>query len=102
MNPEYSHFHDGFEIPMIVTTKIMVVRVVMPGQCFGGASHLHFQDERVSQVRNQQKLSLLPHSAGFLLGLLSYPEDGGSIFLLNDELPPNYMALQPGRLYSFC
>jgi hypothetical protein len=37
-------------------------------------------------------LSFLLASAGFLLGLLFNPEDGGDIFLCNVGLPPEYMA----------
>jgi hypothetical protein len=71
---------------MTMPTNIMVLRAVVPsnldgGQCFRGTYHLHFQDQIVNQARNQQKLSSLPGSAGFLLGLLFYPEDGSSIFL---------------------
>jgi hypothetical protein len=35
--------------------------------------------------------------AGYLLGLLFNPEDGGSIFLRNGELLPDYEALHAKR-----
>jgi hypothetical protein len=44
-------------------------------------------------------LSFLPASAGFLLGLLFGPEDGGDV-TSNIRLSSNYVALQPSRLYS--
>jgi hypothetical protein len=44
------------------------------------------------------KLSLLPASAGFLLGLLFDPEDGGNVLLRNMVFSPNYTELQPRRL----
>jgi hypothetical protein len=34
------------------------------------------------------------------LGLLLYPEDGGDMFLWNNKLFPNCMALQPRWLYT--
>jgi hypothetical protein len=39
-------------------------------------------------------LSLQPPSAGFLLGLLFAPKDGGNMFLQVIGLSPNYTALQ--------
>jgi hypothetical protein len=47
-----------------------------------------------------RKLSLLPVSADFLLGLFFSPQDGGDIILRNARLSLNYTALQPRRLYS--
>jgi hypothetical protein len=45
---------------------------------------------------------LPPASAGFLLTLIFYPEDGGDIFLRNIALSffPKYMVLQTIRPYS--
>jgi hypothetical protein len=39
-------------------------------------------------------------SAGFLLDLLFYPEDGGDMFLRSHGLSQNYSASQPRRPYS--
>jgi hypothetical protein len=41
-------------------------------------------------------LSFPPASAGFLLGSLFGPEDGGDVFQ-NFRVSSNYMALQPSR-----
>jgi hypothetical protein len=58
---------------------------------FGGTYRLHLQRRRVSSA-----CSLL--HAGFLLGLLIDPEDGGDIFLRNIDFPlPDYMALYSRR-----
>jgi hypothetical protein len=44
-------------------------------------------------------VSLLPAFAGFLLGLLFNPEDGGNIFILQIvRLSANYAVLQPRQL----
>jgi hypothetical protein len=48
-------------------------------------------------VRNMDPLKLLLASAGYLLGLLFYPEDGSDMLLRNVGLPPNYTPLQPRR-----
>jgi hypothetical protein len=50
--------------------------------------------KKPARSRRQTTLLLLP---GFLLGLLSDPEDGGDMFLQNARLSPNYTALQPRR-----
>jgi hypothetical protein len=44
---------------------------------------------------------MFPHvTAGFLLGLFLYPEDGSGMFLRNSGLSPNYMALQYRRFFN--
>jgi hypothetical protein len=40
---------------------------------------------------------LSPVSAGFLLGLLFDPEEGGDMFLRNIEISPTYTAVTPKR-----
>jgi hypothetical protein len=40
-------------------------------------------------------------SAGFLLGLLFYPEHGGDFFPRNVWLPPNCIALQPEDYFLY-
>jgi hypothetical protein len=84
------------------TMNNMVFRVVAPSGSerahhFRGTDCLHLQGSRVSQARNS---SLLTASAGFLLGILSNPEDGGDMSLQNIGLSLNYMALQHRSLYS--
>jgi hypothetical protein len=44
-------------------------------------------------------LSLPPASAGFLLGLLSHPEDGDNMFFWIIRLSLTYKALKPKRPY---
>jgi hypothetical protein len=39
-------------------------------------------------------------STGFFLGLPFDPEDSGDMYLRNDGISPDYMALQPRRPYS--
>jgi hypothetical protein len=57
---------------------------------------LLFQGRRVNQARNQQEAGGKRGSAGFLLDLLFYPEDGGSTFLRNvSELLLDYAAFYP-------
>lgn len=66
--------------------KCMVFSVVMLCS-FGGTYDLHFQGRTISQTGG--KLSCLPPaSAGFLLGLLFYPKDGGDMFLEEIGLSP--------------
>jgi hypothetical protein len=43
----------------------------------------------------QRITSLLPASAGLLLGILLDPEDGSDMLLQNIKLFPSYMTLQP-------
>jgi hypothetical protein len=45
-------------------------------------------------------LAFLPASAGLLFGLPFSPEDDGDMYLQNISLSPNYLALQPRKLYS--
>jgi hypothetical protein len=42
---------------------------------------------------------LPPASIVLLRGLISYPEDGGKMFLRNFRLCPKYTALQPSSLH---
>jgi hypothetical protein len=58
-------------------------------QRFGGTYHLHFQGQ-----------SFLSAFANFLIGSLFSPQNGRGMFLQNFEVSPNYMALQPRKLYS--
>jgi hypothetical protein len=67
---------------------------------FRGTYGFHLHDRRVSQERNQQNLSLPTASAGFLLGILSNPEDEGSIILRNIGLSLDYVAFQPMIQYT--
>jgi hypothetical protein len=41
----------------------------------------------------------MPSMLGFLLALLHNPEDGGSMFLENVGVSPNYVVLQRRRQY---
>jgi hypothetical protein len=57
--------------------------------------YLDLQCQKVSQARTQQKLAIC--FAGFMADLLFDPDDGGSMFLKNVGLPPDYMILEPRR-----
>jgi hypothetical protein len=48
---------------------------------FRGTYCLHLQVQRVSQARNKLKQAASSASAGFLLGSLFDPEDGGNMFI---------------------
>jgi hypothetical protein len=55
------------------TTTLSRLKV---NRCFGGTCHLHLRRRRISQART---LLATCFHAGFLLGLLLDPEDGGDI-----------------------
>jgi hypothetical protein len=58
-------------------------------QCFGGTYNIHFQGQ-----------SSLSAFFNFLIGLLFRPQNGRGMFLQSFGVSPNYMALQPRKLYS--
>jgi hypothetical protein len=82
----------GLEVLTAVTRKtsfFWVVDLVVRGQPDVSEEHV------ASSSGSKPRFSLPPASAGFLLGLLFGHDDGGGMFLQNDGLSPDYMALQP-------
>jgi hypothetical protein len=68
---------------------------------FGGIYCLHPQDQREHQARDQEEAELCLLLAGFLLGLLFNPENGGNMFLQDTSgLLLDHMAVHPRRQYS--
>jgi hypothetical protein len=84
----------GFEVLTAVVMKSPIFWDITPctllkvNRRFGGTYRRHLRGQRVSQANKQAGSKLasracyLPH-AGFLLGLLFDPEDGGDMFLQN-------------------
>jgi hypothetical protein len=61
---------------------------------FLGMCCLHFQDRKINQRRKQCESQWQAEQMGFLLGLFFYHEEGGNIFLRNDDcLSTDYTAL---------
>jgi hypothetical protein len=82
--------------------KSTVFWVVMP---HSSETAQHFGENitsifRVKEQAKHETSRSRRQAAGFLLGLLLKPEDGGDMFLQNVRLSPSCMELQPTRLYS--
>jgi hypothetical protein len=95
-----------FEVLTAVVMKSSIFRDITQrsplkvNQYFGGIYRLHSQVPKKSQARkkSESRWQVKLSSAGFLLGLFFYPEDGGDMSLRNiGLLSTDYTALYPRR-----
>jgi hypothetical protein len=69
---------------------------LLKGNQHVGGTCLHFQDQRISQLRKQSSACFLLHS-GFLLGLFFDPEDVPSKCLLTSNGLHGIITQEKGR-----
>jgi hypothetical protein len=67
------------------------VRLWWPDFGGGGNSDVY------AKILNLNSAQLGVFSVGFMFTIFFDPEDAGDMFLRNNELSPNYLALQPMR-----
>jgi hypothetical protein len=80
MRMEESYLPTGLEVLIVVTTKIMVLRI--------------------ATLYSLARADIITCFDYCLLGLKFYPEDGSNMFLQNVGLSPSYMMFQPRIPYA--